>query len=113
MLLAVLVLLSVANTEAADLDLLEGGVSQWSSPSRVSRCPVHSKIQPVAANGGKGVSFVVNARSGKRFSISENYMPAGGLGGYGGIQFNFTSSGLGSWKLRIYDGQSNIRFSYI
>jgi len=114
MLLAVLVLLSgVANTEAADLDLLEGGVSAWSSPSRVSRCPVHSKIQPVAADGGKGVSFVVNARSGKRFSISENYMPAGGLGGYGGIQFNFTSSGLGSWKLRIYDGQSNIRFSYI
>jgi len=111
MLLALLVLLSVANTEASDLDLLDGGVQKWSSDDRVARCPVHSKIQPVAADGGKGVSFVAKPFSGKRFSLLETYMR--GLQGYGGLQLNFTSSGLGSWELRLYDGQTNCRFVYI
>jgi len=114
MLLALLVLLSLPNTEARDLDLLGGGVQEWRSSDRVTRCPVHSKIQPVAADGGNGISFVVKAQSLKRFSLLEKYLPASGLQSYGGLQLNFTSSSsLGSWKLRLYDGQTNLRFAYI
>jgi hypothetical protein len=112
MLLALLVLLSLAHIEARDLDLLDGGVQKWLPPDRVTRCPVHNKIEPVEAYGGKGVSFVIEVRSRKRFSLLEKYMPAGGLQGYGGLQLNFTTVGLASWKLRLYDGQTNIRFVY-
>lgn len=114
MLLALLVLLSVANTEASDLDLLDGGVQTWLSPDRVTRCPVHSKVEPVVVDGGQGVSFVVEAQSGKRFSLVEKYLPAGGLQGYGGLQLNFTTSGLASWTLRLYDSNSYAcKFVYI
>jgi len=114
MLRALLVLLSLATTEAGDtggdLDLLGEAGSKWSPVERVARCPVHSRVQPVAANGGKGVAFVVKETSSKRFSLLETYTPAGGLQSFEGLQLNFTTSGLASWKLRLYDGQTNIRF---
>lgn len=107
--LTLLVLIGLVNAEARDLDLLDGGAQEWSTPSRVTKCPVHSEIQPVA-NLPSGVSFVVKVNSGKRFSVVEKYLPAGGLQGYEGLQLNFTTSGLGSWKLRVYD--STCRFAY-
>jgi hypothetical protein len=112
MFLALSFLLSLAHTEARDLDLLDGGAQTWLSPDRVTRCPVHGKIEAVEADGGKGVSFVVEVFPRKRFSLLEKYMPAGGLQDYGGLQLNFTTLGLASWKLRLYDEQTNIRFVY-
>lgn len=111
---AIVVSLRLATGEAADTgyntDLLNEGVSQWRPSSRVARCPVHSNLQPVAADGGKGVEFSLGATSPKRFSLIETYLPAGGLQGYGGLQLNYTTTGLGPWELRLYDAQTNLRF---
>jgi hypothetical protein len=107
---ASLALLGLVNIESRNLDLLDGGAQAWSAPDRATRCPVHSKVQPVAADDGKGVSFVVEATSFKRFSVVDKYLPAGGLAGYQGLQLNFTTNGLGTWRFRVYD--STCRFAY-
>jgi len=104
---------------AENAELLSGGVDAWSMPARVSRCPVHVPIQPSTADVGSGMTFAINgggntAYSGKLFSLLEASVQEGVLKSiedpFIGLQINFTSIGLRSWKLRLYDGQSNMRF---
>eukprot|EP00929_Paragymnodinium_shiwhaense_P037933 TRINITY_DN20123_c0_g1_i1.p1 TRINITY_DN20123_c0_g1~~TRINITY_DN20123_c0_g1_i1.p1 ORF type:complete len:353 (-),score=56.34 TRINITY_DN20123_c0_g1_i1:94-996(-) len=107
---------NVVVATATEVELIANGMTNWTVPARVARCPIHEAADIQASGGG----FLFSPPGGGKFSVVEANIPEALRFGSNttGLKITYSAasgaSGVSLWRIRVtYADDPQVRFVHL